>query len=484
MSLVRHQPFLCMVILTAAACKPSSSMQSSENHLNQTNTQQLPESLEKAVNIAKSTTSYLPFEHKPTGCADRALYVSMELAAQSIVNSRVWLFGGLKYGPLDSDSWGNHTAPVISASDKPTIDNTYVLDYALFDHPATLRQWTEKSNKYSKLPNQEKALQLLVVEPGQGASNIDWNKLFPRLLYVNSAEGIDSVFQSYNMVKSLTQIKPFLQEDIEFACNNNHAHLARIGAKDSAQRQARLIERTKLLVSQLSRLGLYKGDGQNITCPNNKTVTFPPEESVDPNNNPILKAVGICKIPANLTAIQMVGKIYAKDPTSVCPALKDYAHALNLHDKGLADSKNIQYLQCLGQQLKCEEETSTDTIVASIKKSSSYAASSCKAVAGTMTPRSCDDIGLLIKTTSIKGMELACWQKEHRCPEKLKEIIPPLSAATISSGSQTTAPEGPSAVSATPSPQPTNGCNYDKAAQNNGWGWNPVTKTSCPPVAK
>jgi hypothetical protein len=483
MNSVRIQTFF-MFAITVAACKPSSSMQTNENRLNQTNTQPLPESLKKAETIAKSTTSYLPFEHKTTGCSDRALYVSMELAAQGIVNSRVWLFGSLQYGPMESDIWSNHTAPVISASDKPTIDNTYVLDYALFDQPATLRQWTEKSNKYSKLPPQEKALQLLVVEPGQGVSSDAWGKLFSHLLYVNSPEGIDSVFKSYKMVTALNQIKPFLQEEIEFSCSTNHAHLARIGGKDSAQRQARLIERTKFLVSQLSRLGLYKGDSQNITCPNNNTVTFPPEESVDPNNNPILKAVGICKIPANLTAVHLVGKVYANAPTSFCPALHDYAHALNLHDKGLADSKNIQYLQCLGQHLQCEEGTSPDTIVASIKKSSNDTASTCKAVAGSMTPRSCDDIGLLTKFISINRMELACWQKEHRCPEKLKEVIPSLSASKVSSGSQPNAPAGASAVSTTPAPQSTNGCNYDKAAENNGWGWNPVTKTPCRPIGK
>jgi hypothetical protein len=57
-------------------------------------------------------------------------------------------------------------------------------------------------------------------------------------------------------------------------------------------------------------------------------------------------------------------------------------------------------------------------------------------------------------------------------------------AGMISSGTQAAAPAARPALPAAPSPQPTNGCNYDKAAQNNGWGWNPVTKISCPPLGK
>jgi hypothetical protein len=55
-------------------------------------------------------------------------------------------------------------------------------------------------------------------------------------------------------------------------------------------------------------------------------------------------------------------------------------------------------------------------------------------------------------------------------------------AGMIPSGVQAAAPAARPVVPQTPAPQSTNGCNYDKAAENKGWGWNPVTKTPCPPL--
>ncbi len=59
--------------------------------------------------------NYIPFTYIVDGCYARALYMSMELAAQKIPSSAYYIFGYLQ--PTDSVSWSYHVAPALQVED-------------------------------------------------------------------------------------------------------------------------------------------------------------------------------------------------------------------------------------------------------------------------------------------------------------------------------------------------------------------------------
>lgn len=85
-------------------------------------------------------------------------------------------------------------------------------------------------------------------------------------------------------------------------------------------------------------------------------------------------------------------------------------------------------------------------------------------------------------STMATGVGTGSNPNTNRAPNTVTSQPGP--AGMISTGAQAAAPAARPVVPPTPAPQSANGCNYDKAAENNGWGWNPVTKTSCPPLGK
>lgn len=417
--------FYLAFCMTTTGCKKPMSQSSVAND-SSGSIEKLEKDLKTAMEITSKTRSYLPYEYKKTGCNERALYVSMELAAEGMISSRAWIFGSLRYGPHTDETWGNHTAPILTVSGNPNIDNTYVLDLALFDEAKSLSNWVEASQKFTT-PKDDKAIQLLVVEPANGIpEKFSWQSLFSALIYTNSNEALNEAFRKFNLVTSLTQITPFSQEDIERSCHTLHGHLGELGGSDGPKRQALLIERTHNLVQRLAKRGLYKGHGQNIQCPNKKyEIWFPPEDQVSSQENPILISVAACQVSSH-KSIQMLNQAYKSQSSDVCQALKDYTQALNLHGLGLSDPKNQVDAQCLHKRLKCPEIREIKPLIDEIVHQSSQKTTPCKLINGSMAPRSCEDIELLTKYFRGPKTELTCWQKEHRCSDRLKTLLPNL----------------------------------------------------------
>lgn len=412
-----------LVMMPFSGCKPLTSSSS----LTQSEAIGSEAELTRSFEVAAATRSYLPYDYKKTGCNERSLYVSMELAAQGLVSSSAWIFGSLQYGPQQDDSWGNHTAPIVSGSTRPTIDNSFVLDYALTETPPTVRDWVDRSQKYRQQFSRDNALQLLVTEPANGIPDgLNWLNLFPSLLYVDSPEGLNQVLQTYRLTRSMNDITPFLQRKVERACHTLYGHLGEKGMKDSAKRRQLLVEKTRQLINQLELRGLYLSEGRELQCPNKKyDVWFPPESSPDTaQSHPVLQAVSACKIPA-WRAVTMVKPATAPGENQ-CEVLKDLVQALNMHGAGLSDPENQGFARCLQQKISCADRTEIDQYVKSIVEQSSSKPSACKPIGGSITPRSCEDIKFLTRYERGPRIELACWQQDYRCTDRLRTLLPNL----------------------------------------------------------
>jgi hypothetical protein len=174
---------------------------------------------------------YIPFSYSQAGCASRSLYTAMELAANGIPTTALYLFGDLE--PNDGVSWGYHVAPLLkpeSAAEPLAIDPT------LSDAPVPVSKWVELNN-----PQGEHYYDLR-----QGSVYI--STVFGR---INRVEALDWT----TMISSFEQMRPFWRGDILDACEQLDELLQTSGGRDAQQRRERLLERTGQLFAALAAVG-------------------------------------------------------------------------------------------------------------------------------------------------------------------------------------------------------------------------------------
>lgn len=193
------------------------------------------EQADRAFAITKGI-DYLPWGYTADGCYARALYMSMELAAERIPSSAEYVVAdtGAVLSPGGGVTWGWHVAPMIKITATGT---PLIIDPSLFQAPEQARSldtWVERNNP---IPSGAYHTYLL-----QGSTYWATNHL------------VDTT-----PIGSFAELDPFHGSDIESACSVAFSYLGYeqpLPAPNvTAAKRSKLVARTRTLVDALNRVG-------------------------------------------------------------------------------------------------------------------------------------------------------------------------------------------------------------------------------------
>lgn len=214
-------------LLLASACgRPQNQDSQSKALVSQTQA-------DEAFAIVKAI-DYIPFAYIEDGCYARALYMSMELAAQGIPSSAHYIYGNLR--PNEDVSWWYHVAPLL----KVGAEEPWVLDPAFEKEPLRRSDWISKNNPNGRYTTEIKA----------GSAYFD-------------EIGRTSEFNNNHMIQDFEEMPTFLASDISNACTVMYNYL-RNTADDTSDLTAlrnKLLTRTSQLVEALQDNGKFENDG-------------------------------------------------------------------------------------------------------------------------------------------------------------------------------------------------------------------------------
>jgi hypothetical protein len=129
-----RKQFFFFSLLTLTACGPQTQQTSDTSAL--VSQQQA----NQAFSIVKEI-DYLPFTFIEDGCYARSLYMSLELAAQGVPSSALYVYGALR--PTETLYWSYHVAPMLQVND--SAQEPWVLDPAFEVEPLTRTQWLNRN---------------------------------------------------------------------------------------------------------------------------------------------------------------------------------------------------------------------------------------------------------------------------------------------------------------------------------------------------
>lgn len=193
---------------------------------------------------------YLPYAYKPDGCYARALYISMELAAERIESNATYAVAKDEQNRLEipgtTSTWMYHVAPMLMVARAGSDPVARVLDPAMTSAPLTHTDWLRRMGWERGEAN---APTLLSVPASKYPvkSDADWSA------FVAS--------KAWSDVPSFAALPKFQMADVQHACNIVHAYLANEGKPASVvkTRQAKLVSRSTKLVAELAAVGKLAG---------------------------------------------------------------------------------------------------------------------------------------------------------------------------------------------------------------------------------
>ena len=207
-----------------------------------------------AFNVVKGI-DYLPFTYADDGCYARSLYMGLELAAQEIPSSAVWLHGNLEpftnrrvvnsFGqPL---TWRYHVAPLIINKQTNSI---YVLDPSLDNNPLLLDQWVDKADG---LGSDNERYQYVITDNTR-INDLGFSKHGASLNNISK-----EIFARKSLMPySIDEMSMFNSKIIQAACEKMHQYIGRenLDAGMQAAKRSKLIQATRRLVTNLQRKNL------------------------------------------------------------------------------------------------------------------------------------------------------------------------------------------------------------------------------------
>lgn len=222
-----------------------------------------PEQKQKALELVKNI-DYLPWSYTLDGCFARATYIAMELAANDIPSSNIFILNEQL-----NNGWGWHVAPPL----KPTSESeSLVIDPALIPSgPVSVQEWLSRAG--SKAASVSYAI--LPGSNDRKASADQATNTAPR-------EAIPTKDDYARMTHDFASMKPFKYENVVSDCQLMHQYLVKESHTDVAGRQAKLIAQTKSLIKSLKSKGKLTGEPDNldqIPCGN-------PEQAARPQSKP------------------------------------------------------------------------------------------------------------------------------------------------------------------------------------------------------
>jgi hypothetical protein len=207
---------------------------------------------------------YLPFDYPRDGCYARALYMSMELAAQGIESDEVFAFA--KPGTvlvLGETQWGWHVAPMLLVGTDEATARKVVIDPAVASTPIEQNDWLSKLGKGPETPP-EQAPEVIFV-PGSD--------------YASEAALADKDNWNHDVV-DFAHMPSFRITDIQGACGVMHDYVSREAGttpETIARKQAKVLSRTTELVTALQNKNKLSGDPATFSL--DACATFVVQES-------------------------------------------------------------------------------------------------------------------------------------------------------------------------------------------------------------
>jgi hypothetical protein len=200
-----------------------------------------PEQAQQAYGIIAGV-DYLPFGYKADGCYARALYMSMELAAQRIPSSAQFLEGTLQ--PTPAITWRYHVAPMVQVTGE---DHRTILDPSLATGPVSLDEWIRLNNPAAD------TVQFFV----------------PGSVYVSSIDLGSPASYSAPMIERFDQLPPFHESDIQSACKTAFNYLG-LENPERPEARTKLVDRTQTLLGALADAGKLPEyqPGDTVDCGN------------------------------------------------------------------------------------------------------------------------------------------------------------------------------------------------------------------------
>ena len=98
---------------------------------------------DRAKNIVDGI-DYLPYRYLFDGCTARALYMSMELAAEGIESSAIFAYADSGSLRVRNASWGFHVAPMLVVGEDHEHAKRIVVDPSIDPAPLTEAQWIRR----------------------------------------------------------------------------------------------------------------------------------------------------------------------------------------------------------------------------------------------------------------------------------------------------------------------------------------------------
>jgi hypothetical protein len=184
---------------------------------------------------------YLPFNYKQDGCYARALFMSMELAANKMESDAVFAFAqdgtALVVGDIQ---WGYHVAPMLEVAGMSGLTHM-IIDPSLADKAITQDQWVALMG-YAKDATDHP---FMLVVPGSDYA---------------PQEAIADVAHRQHDVTNFVHMPAFKASDVQNACQVMYAYIAREASATAAAKQQKLVARSDELVTALRANGKLVDD--------------------------------------------------------------------------------------------------------------------------------------------------------------------------------------------------------------------------------
>lgn len=181
---------------------------------------------------------YLPFQYKVDGCYARALYMSMELAAQGMESNAIFAFArqgtALTVGPIQ---WGYHVAPMLEVGTDAQHLVPFVIDPALSNEPLTAAQWVgDMGFTQQTTPT---TMPYMLIVPGSDYA---------------PSEAVADIAHRDQDTPDFADLPPFKESDVQSACSVMFNYIAlEPGSTPEtiSLKQQKLVTRSSALVAAL-----------------------------------------------------------------------------------------------------------------------------------------------------------------------------------------------------------------------------------------
>lgn len=203
-----------------------------------------------------SRINYLPWGYTNDGCYARALYYTMNLAAEGISANHVYIVAKPGYGLGTNGTWSYHVAPLVS---RDSTGELLVLDpiWAPANPQAIpLSRWYAMQTNYEGTPNAPE----LRVSPGNTYGQTGSGTPVPDPTSPDVAR--------FREPPSFSDMPAFSMGTINAACNIMHSYIDLEGLSTKDTKHHDLSRDTKRLVTALADLGKLAGSPSELssTC--------------------------------------------------------------------------------------------------------------------------------------------------------------------------------------------------------------------------